>query len=132
MKSGNKNDHKPRLITIADIILVIALIITAIVFIPFMRANTPETVVVYRVDEIIAEYPLNEDRKFFVEGIIGTIGVEIKDNRVCVHYAHCPQQVCVETGWITESYQQIVCAPNLIFVRIKSGREDEEIDAVSN
>ena len=108
-----------------------ALIVASITFIPFLRAHPRDTVEVYKVDDVIARYPLDEDRTFSVEGRMGALEVEIKDNQVRVLSSPCPHQICRDTGWISEAYEQIVCAPNLIFINLQSDPEEETIDAVS-
>jgi hypothetical protein len=115
-----------------DTVIIIALLIAAAAFIPFMRAESRDTVLVYKGADVIAEYPLDEDKIFYVDGVDGSLEIEIKDERVRVRSAPCRNQICVKTGWISESYEQIICAPNHILVLIKSEAEEEKIDAVTH
>lgn len=87
---------------------------------------------VYKIDKVIARYPLDEDRVFSVKGINGNLEVEIKDERVRVLSSSCPHQICVDTGWISRTYEQIICAPNRVFISLKTEAEKEDIDAVSH
>lgn len=121
----------PRLIGVADFFIVVALVIASIIFIPFIRAHPRNTVEVYKTDHVIARYPLDEDRVFSVEGFLGTMEVEIKEKHVRVLSSLCPQQICRASGWISKSYEQIICAPNLISISLQSDPEKEKIDAVS-
>jgi hypothetical protein len=114
-----------------DIVIIIALLVAAVAFIPFMRAESRDTVLVYKGADVIAEYPLDEDKIFYVDGVDGSLEIEIKDERVRVRSSPCRNQICVKTGWISESYEQIVCAPNHVLVLIKSEDEEEEIDAIT-
>ena len=114
-----------------DIVMIIALLVAAAAFIPFMGAQSRDTVLVYKGADVIAEYPLDEDKMFYVDGVNGRLEIEIKDEQVRVRSAPCRNQICVKTGWISEPYEQIVCAPNLVFVLIKSEHEEKEIDAVT-
>lgn len=114
-----------------DIAIILALLVAAVAFIPFMQAQSRDTVLVYKGGDVIAEYPLDEDRVFHVDGVDGTLEIEIRDERVRVHSSPCRNQICVNVGWISDSYQQIICAPNLVFVLINSDTEEEEIDAVT-
>ena len=122
---------KPRLIGVVDVFIVAALIATSIIFIPFLRAHPRDTVEVYKIDDVIARYPLDEDRIFSVEGLKGTLEVEIKEKHVRVVSSPCPQKICLHIGWISKGYEQIICAPNLISISLKSDPEKETIDAVS-
>ena len=123
--------RKPRMLRISDVFIIIVLLIASIIFIPFIHSKPGNFVEVYKSDDVIAKYPLNEDRFFSIEGLRGTVGLEIKNNRVKVHSSPCPQQICVETGWISKTYEQIICAPNLIFVTVTTKRENESIDALT-
>lgn len=134
MNTIEESNHynKPRLLGVTDVVIIIALIIASVIFIPFLRSHQLDTVEIYKVDDIIARYPLGEDRVFSVKGIDGTLEVEIKDRRVRVHSSSCPQQICVDTGWISETYEQIVCAPNLVFIIVKADSEKEQIDVLTH
>jgi hypothetical protein len=114
-----------------DIVIVIALLVASVAFIPFMRAQSRDTVLVYKGADVIAKYPLDEDKVFYVDGLDGAMEIEIRDKQVRVHSSPCRNQICVNRGWISESYEQIICAQNLVFVLINSDPDKEEIDAVT-
>lgn len=122
---------RPRLLRGLDIAIIIALLFVSVAFIPFMGSQSRDTVVVYKGADVIAEYRLDEDRVFHVDGIDGTLEIEIRDEKVRVRSSPCRHQVCVNTGWISRSYEQIICAPNHILLLIRSNSEGEEIDAVT-
>ncbi len=119
-------------IRLTDVVIIIALLAAAVAFIPFMRAESHDTVLVYQGADVIAKYPLDEDKMFCVDGADGSLEIEIKDERVRVRSAPCRNQICVKTGWISKPYEQIVCAPNHVLVLIKSEDKEEEIDAVTH
>ena len=123
---------RPRLLRGLDILIIIVLLFASVAFIPFMHSQSHETVLVYKGADVIAEYRLDEDRVFHVDGVEGTLEIEIRNEKVRVHSSSCRNQICVNTGWISRSYEQIVCAPNHILVIIHSNSEEEEIDAVTH
>ena len=125
------NMKRPRLLRGLDIVIIIALLFVSVAFIPFMRSQSRKTVLVYKGADVIAEYRLDEDRVFHVDGVDGTLEIEIRNEKVRVHSSPCRHQICVNTGWISRSYEQIICAPNLILLLIHSNSEEEEIDAVT-
>ncbi|MFR7670942.1 MAG: NusG domain II-containing protein [Collinsella sp.] len=43
---------------------------------------------------------------------LGTNLIEIKDGRVHVEEADCPNQDCVHQGWVDAAEEQIVCLPH--------------------
>ena len=47
--------------------------------------------------------------------------VLIQDGQVCMSHATCPDQVCVNQGWISDSAVPIVCLPNQVILQIKGG-----------
>ncbi len=133
INSEEKTDNvkRPRLLRGLDIVIIIALLFVSVAFIPFMGSQSRDTVLVYKGADVIAEYRLDEDRVFHVDGVDGTLEIEIKNEKVRVHSSPCRHQICVNTGWISRSYEQIICAPNLILLLIHSNSEEDEIDAVT-
>ncbi|MFR7749831.1 MAG: NusG domain II-containing protein [Collinsella sp.] len=49
---------------------------------------------------------------------MGTNLIEIKDGRVHVEEADCPNQDCVHQGWVDAAGEQIVCLPHKLTVDI--------------
>ena len=132
--SEEKTDNmmKPRLLRGLDIVVIVTLLFVSVAFIPFMRSQSRDTVVVYKGAGVIAEYRLDEDRVFHVDGVDGTLEIEIRNKRVRIRSSPCRRQICVNTGWISRSYEQIICAPNRVLVLIHSNTEEEEIDAITS
>lgn len=86
-----------------------------------MGANTnadTATVVIRDGEQNVYELPLNQDTTKTVTTDLGTNLVEIKDGRVHVEEADCPNQDCVHQGWIDAAGQQIVCLPHKLTVDI--------------
>ena len=131
-KEKTANMKKPALLRGLDIVIIIALLFVSVAFIPFMDSQSRDTVVVYKGADVVAEYRLDEDRVFHVDGINGTLEIEIKNEKVRVRSSPCRHQICVNTGWISRSYEQIICAPNRVLLLIHSNSEEEEIDAVTH
>lgn len=67
------------------------------------------------------EMPLDADGVRTITTSLGTNVVEVKDGRVRVLEADCPNQDCVNQGWIDSPSQQIVCLPHKLYVDIVSG-----------
>ena len=55
--------------------------------------------------------------------------VEIKDHRIRVVSADCPDKTCVEMGWLTSSAAPIVCLPHRLVIEFAS--KGEGPDAVT-
>lgn len=68
---------------------------------------------------VIQTLNLNEDKEILVHGFNeGTNRVIIKDKRVCVIEASCPDKVCIHKGWIQHTGENVVCLPNHMIARI--------------
>ncbi len=86
-----------------------------------------------RVDgEVVAEYPLDEDREeVFVAEDGGYNKVVIKDGAVCVSEADCPDKNCVRKGAVSEVNETIICLPHKLVVKLCGSGEDSVPDIVA-
>ena len=57
----------------------------------------------------------------------GSNTVTVRDGRICVSRATCPDQVCVRQGWVDRAGTPIVCLPNALVIEIQGG--DPALDA---
>ena len=75
-------------------------------------------------------FPVTVNKVITVSSRCGDTVIEIKDGRVRIREAHCPNLLCVKQGWISRGV--IVCLPNRIVVTVggRSGLE-KNIDAVT-
>jgi hypothetical protein len=117
-----------------DIILFfILLAIGAGVFALTWNGSTQGTTAVVRVNgEVYGTYSLSVNRTVKINQKNGHKNeFSIKDGSVQMTYANCKNQVCVETGSISRSGEQIVCAPNRVSITITGGKGGSRYDAVS-
>ena len=70
--------------------------------------------------QVYGIYPLNEDREIDVTEDGHTNHITIKDGQVSMSYSTCRNQVCVNTGAISQTKDAIVCLPNRVVVEIIS------------
>ena len=106
----------------ADIVL---LIIILVVGIPLSVLSLTEGIGGDKVrisldGEIYGVYPLGEDREIDVTEDVHTNHITIKDGQVSMSYSTCRNQVCVNTGAISQTKDAIVCLPNRVVVEIIS------------
>ncbi|MBQ3285908.1 MAG: NusG domain II-containing protein [Ruminococcus sp.] len=75
-----------------------------------------------------ADLSAAEDTFFDVpyQGHVNT--VEIKDHKIRVKDADCPDQTCVRMGWLNSSAAPIVCLPHKLVIEFTDG---EDVDAVT-
>lgn len=50
--------------------------------------------------------------------------IQVERGRIRVSHADCPDQVCVEQGWISDGTVPIVCLPHGLIIEITGGGED--------
>ncbi len=116
-------------------ILVIAAAMAGIFFVCARLAGGDReagTVVIERDGKEIARFPLREDRTVRLPETAaeGYNVLEIAGGRVRVAEADCPEQICVQQGWISRFGEQIVCLPHRLVIRL-AGKDSGEMDAVA-
>ncbi len=68
---------------------------------------------------------LDEPAEFTVPAPNGGINtITVRDGRICVSHATCPDQVCVRQGWVNTDMTPIVCLPNGLVIQITGGDQD--------
>ena len=82
----------------------------------------------YHYHVYTADLKLTEDTVFDVayQGHVNT--VEIKDHKIHVKDADCPDQTCVKMGWLSSSSMPIVCLPHKMVIEFTDG---SDVDAVT-
>ena len=65
-----------------------------------------------------------------VEGKNGIIlTIEVSDGRIRVKDSGCPDQICVNSGWLSSAGQTAACVPAAVAVRVTGDRADVDIVA---
>ena len=103
---------------IRDIILIAVILAVAVVLLIVTGSHGTEGsyVSVMLQNDEIARYSLSNDGIYAING--GTNTIEIKDGKVRMIEAHCPNHLCVHQGWIGLEGQSIVCLPNKVTVSV--------------
>lgn len=117
----NKNDFK----------LIIVLIIIVSVFLVIFKLtekNDNKKAIVYYEDEIILKIDLNIDKNYQVKGYNGLVDIVIKDGKIKVESENSPLHLCSNQGYISSTYETIVCLPNKITIKIES--DENSLDAI--
>ena len=129
MLSDNRKDKRGRTVVKnvffgkRDAVLLLSVSVAALLlFLIFLLIPNDGKYAVVRSDgEIAAKLPLNENTTYTVKNSRGYNVITVKDGRVSVTDASCPDGICRMTGWISGSddLSVIVCAPNGITVSIE-------------
>lgn len=115
----NKNDFKLIMVVLGFSILMFLL----------MNANKKDvnTAVVYYDNDEVMSMSLSENKEYIVEGELGEVIIEVKDNKVRVNEENSPRHLCSKQGWISKQNESIICLPNRIIIMIKA---EDDLDAV--
>lgn len=108
--------------------------ISAIIALTFSKSYVSNSKVIIQVgSEVVEEIPLNytNESKNYEFGFSEYKGyIEMKNGKVRMKEMSrqiCPEAICSQTGWITSTYQSIVCLPNKIVVTIE-GSKNVDVD----
>lgn len=99
-----------------------------------MNAPKKNTVTIKRDGEILYTLDLSREknRSFDIEYKGSKNTVEIKDGKIRVKDADCPDKTCVKTGWLSSSAMPIVCLPNHLVIEFSdTAGSGGEVDAVA-
>ena len=114
-------------------VVVIGVVLAAALFagigIWFDRAPAARVSIQYP-DGSSALFSISENRSVEIVGNGGiALTVEIADGRVRVKHSDCPDQVCVHSGWSSQSGQAAACVPAGVCVQVVGG--DSQVDGVT-
>ena len=116
--------------------VVAVLVIVAVALAAATAANAlgsavdARTAVIQDADGNTFTMPLSQDDARTVTSSAGTNVIEVQAGKVRVSEADCPNQDCVEQGWISKAGQQIVCLPHKLVVNITDEDAGSTYDVV--
>ncbi len=115
------------LITICLTIFVAGIIWSAFV----LFAPNKDLVKIIRDGEVLYTFELSKTADTTIKIPYGDSSntVEIKDGKIKMSEAECPDRVCVDSGWLSSSAMPIVCLPNHLVIEFAD--ENSEVDAVA-
>ena len=103
-----------------------ALLATVALVLPPQREEDP----VARITldgELVKEIKLNQVGASFSFTVTGASGLTntilVEKGRIRVEEADCPDQICVDQGFISDGTVPIVCLPNRLVIEIAGGGE---------
>lgn len=121
-----KNKYKI-LIGVCALIFALGIVGSAVV----MLLPKKNTVNIVRDSKVLYTFDLSkaEETTFDIDYNGSTNTVEIKDGKIRVLKADCPDNTCVHMGWLSSSAMPIVCLPNHLVIEF--AENNSEIDAVA-
>ncbi len=118
--------------TLADRLLFFVLLFGSIAGILISRDAMPQAtgVIIDVGGKPAYNFSIDVNRTVTLHGPYGKMVIEIKDRRVRMEEAHCPNLLCVKQGWISKGV--IVCLPNKVVVTVGGGTAGPKgVDAVT-
>ncbi len=107
-----------------ELLIVIGIICLALFGLMFYR-NQPKSqfaiVTDTYKDEVVLRFDVNVDAYYEIDVINGKFHIEVKDGKYRAVDVDCPNQVCVNMGWMPsmDYYAPIICLPNGIIISIE-------------
>lgn len=107
-------------LTLADIALIAMVILAGILSAKSVwRSDNQKTAYIYKDDLLWGEYSLDKDRLIRIDA---HNTVEIKNGKVAMIHADCPDKRCTKQGFSRNL--PIICLPNKVLIEIKDREED--------
>ena len=120
----NKADKKcMALIIIAALLMYLPLIVSDLQ----NQGKMKEAIVRYR-DEEVLRIDLNKDGVYHVNGTLGDVEIEVKDEAIRVEKENSPYNLCSKQGWVKETNRPIICLPNDVVVDLHTLEESSNSD----
>lgn len=132
-RKGARDGRDNKRLNLILVLAIAAIACVGLVATRLMGANTNAdmaTVVIHDGEQNVYELPLSQNTTKGVTTDLGTNLIEIKDGRVHVEEADCPNQDCVHQGWIDAAGEQIVCLPHKLTVDIVDASAKTTYDVV--
>ena len=133
-----KNSNKRKII-ITVIILTLILIVSGII-IYHNRAGQNKTyskkgyATILQDGEVIATYNLDEasDSDFTITSENDCYNkIEILGGDIRIYESSCPEKICINQGWLSDSMVPIVCMPNKLVIILSDTPYEASVDAIS-
>lgn len=103
---------------LADLILfALILMLAALSARQLFHQQQARKVYVYKNNLLLGEYPLTQPRLINIDE---HNTLEIKDGKVCMKSADCPDKRCVKQGY--SDMLPIICLPNKVVVEIRANK----------
>ena len=86
---------------------------------------------IYQDGILVKTVSLEKEEAFLIEGNHGAYNkIQVKDGRIGVTEASCPDFLCGQMGYISKGPIPITCLPNRLVIEVGNGRETENLDGV--
>lgn len=124
-----------KLFSRADFILILVLsVICVILFIPrFITTSKSQTAVIYKNGKVIERIDLNSVKNSYnisLDSKPNSI-VQVDKGRIRYKVSHCPDKLCVKSGWLSKVGDTSACLPAKTMIVIEGQTQKDAPDAIS-
>ncbi len=127
-------EEKENLLSKNDVILILCIVFIGLILLLFIKIGQKGGAqVVVSVDgEEYGRYSLEEDRELTIDDGDYSNTIVIKEGKVSMEDADCPDQICVHHTPIYRDGETIVCLPHRLVISVEDGNEEQDnsIDAI--
>lgn len=111
-------------LTAVIVVFVISVIATLVILSP-KDEKSAVYVEILRDNEVVCtlDPAVETDRTFRIECENGWNEITVKDGKICVSDADCPDRTCVKSGYLRHEHLPVVCLPHRLVIRFA---EDDE------
>jgi hypothetical protein len=133
MQSPSDEEVNFRKVTQSEILLIAVVVLLSVAAILWNWSGDAKSdkhggmVAVHHKGKLLERVGLEKDRIVVLPD--GEMKIEVKDSKVRVAWSNCPNQLCVNTGWIKTAGEIIVCVPNKVLIEIEAP-DGPALDAV--
>lgn len=118
----------PKSVKICLVTVIVVFVISVIATLVILSPKDEKSVVyaeILRDNEVVCTLNLSEegDRYFRIECESGWNEITVKDGKICVSDADCPDRTCVKSGYLRHEHLPVVCLPHRLVIRFA---EDDE------
>lgn len=126
MQTNGQNKENSKLTNDLLLILILLCLSLSVFLVVELSRKPGETVRVSVNGEWVAEYSLNRDGEYVLNG--GTNVLVISEGRAYMKYADCPDGFCKRQGAVSKTRKRITCLPNRVVVEVTGEKSSDFID----
>lgn len=114
-----------------DIVLISILLFIPLVIFGIFSLTSKDSInnaYVYYDDELVLTIDLTkEETTYYVDGYNGKVKILAGNGKIKVDEENSPRHLCSKQGYISKSYESIVCLPNKVVITLGV---DDELDTI--
>ena len=118
-----QNKKRALMITLFLCALALASIVSVFLIIKCSYQENTPTADVYQNGNLIASIPLSSVKESYTFTVSSENGgsnvIEVRKGTIGIVSADCPDQICVQQGFITDSVLPITCLPHRLVIQIR-------------